>query len=333
MRAGWASALAVVCAWGGVVLWAVGLAVLQPGTEPTKPWHEVWASNNSYWARDIRWMAIAVVLGGLILAFRGDRLRSRLSVLAMTGWLAADVWLDRADVAGRSAAVWLAVVACALVLLGALAGQARPGRPSRGVLIVTASVTAALVPVAGLTESPTDTEPGLTPAALAVGCLLALITAGCAISAAPTRDVARIVAASTLAVGAVGGLVLQRSLPPGPRFLPSMVLGAALLAGVLLTARARPLGRQGPFGYAALGVGTLVGYPVALMASLVLTAFVVPVAAPLTALAGNPPVNDADTDALYTLAGLLAGLAFGALFARADGSPPTPAPARPAAVR
>ncbi|HEX5594506.1 MAG TPA: hypothetical protein VFX61_00560 [Micromonosporaceae bacterium] len=104
MRAGWGS-FGVTCAWGGAVLWAVGLAVLQPGAEPVKPWHEEWASNNSYWVRDIRWMAIIVALAGLILAFRGDRLRSRLAVLAVVAWLAADLWLDRIDVAGRAAAV------------------------------------------------------------------------------------------------------------------------------------------------------------------------------------------------------------------------------------
>ncbi|HEX5594507.1 MAG TPA: hypothetical protein VFX61_00565 [Micromonosporaceae bacterium] len=223
------------------------------------------------------------------------------------------------------------MAACALVLLVALAGRAGSVRSGRGVLIVTASVTAALIPVAGLTESPTDTEPGLTPSALAVGGLLALVTAGCALSAGPKRDATRVLAASALTVVAGGGLVLQRSLPPGSRFLPSMVLGAVLLAGVLLTAWNRPFPWRGSISYAAVGIGTLVGYPVAIMTELVLTAFVVPVAVPLTALAGNPPVNGADTDALYTLVGLT-GLVFGALFAYVDRRPPAPEPAVPAMI-
>jgi hypothetical protein len=64
--------------------------------------------------------------------------------------------------------------------------------------------------------------------------------------------------------------------------------------------------------------------------------FTLPIAARLTDLAGSPPVNSANTDAIYSLIGLLVGLAFGAMLALGPasrnsgprrGSPPRSGPA------
>ncbi|MEU7399577.1 hypothetical protein, partial [Streptomyces albogriseolus] len=54
-----------------VVLWAYGVTVLQPLTEPIGPWSERLPGNNAYWARDLRFMAIMAVALGLVLAGRG----------------------------------------------------------------------------------------------------------------------------------------------------------------------------------------------------------------------------------------------------------------------
>jgi drug/metabolite transporter (DMT)-like permease len=65
--------------------------------------------NNTYWPRDIRQLAILLAFAGVILICRA-RLRGVVAgAIATIGWLGADLWLDRVDVAGRSAATWLAV--------------------------------------------------------------------------------------------------------------------------------------------------------------------------------------------------------------------------------
>ncbi|HEY2672647.1 MAG TPA: hypothetical protein VGJ07_20020, partial [Rugosimonospora sp.] len=68
---------------------------------------------------------------------------------------------------------------------------------------------------------------------------------------------------------------------------------------------------NGWFGCAMLAALTLIGYPKVLLVAHVSTSYVVPVAALATALAGNPPVNGADTDSLLSLTGLIAGLVLG----------------------
>ena len=88
------------CAWVAAMIWAYDLTMLQPLTEPDKPWHGATASNNTYWARDVRWMALVGALFGLVLAFRGDRRRSAVAAVAVAGWIGADVILDRSDVMG-----------------------------------------------------------------------------------------------------------------------------------------------------------------------------------------------------------------------------------------
>jgi hypothetical protein len=66
---------------------------------------------------------------------------------------------------------------------------------------------------------------------------------------------------------------------------------------------------------------------VLLMSTVMATGFIVPVAAPLTALAGSPAVNGADEDLLFTLVGVLPGLVFGALFTMRAVLAPAPASA------
>jgi hypothetical protein len=96
-----------------------------------------------------------------------------IAAAAGAGWLVADLALDRADVAGGEAAALLAVAGCAVVVTLSLLPGRGAGRRDRRVLIGAASVNAALAPIAAAIESPTDTEPALTPSALAVGALRA----------------------------------------------------------------------------------------------------------------------------------------------------------------
>lgn len=318
-------AVGVLCAWGGALLWTIGLAVLQPRYESSGEL----VGNNAYWMRDVRWMAVVAAVAALVLVFRGDRLRTRLSLLGGVAWLAADIWLDRLDVAGWVAAAALAIVTGALLSGAMLAGTPKEAGTGRHALLVAASVAAALAPLAGGLESPTDTEPSLTPSALAAGVLLAVVAGACALAAAPASTVVRFRVAVATAVVGVAGVTAMRAMPLENRLLVGVLLGAALLSGVAVTAWPRPAGR-GLLGYAALAAGTLLGYPVLLMSTVMATGFIVPVAAPLTALAGSPAVNGADEDLLFTLVGVLPGLVFGALFTMRAVLAPAPAYPAPA---
>ncbi|MEV1145777.1 hypothetical protein, partial [Micromonospora sp. NPDC049799] len=96
--------LAVVAA----ALWAVGMTVLQPLTEPIGPWPETLPPIDTYWARDLRFAAIVAAVLGLVLAGRGDRRWSAPAVVLGGLWAAADVAVDRVDPDGAGPTVLLA---------------------------------------------------------------------------------------------------------------------------------------------------------------------------------------------------------------------------------
>jgi hypothetical protein len=310
----WSVAVGLAGAGAGVVLWACTLTLVQgPGVD-------VVASNNSYWARDLRWMALVAVFVGLVLALRGHRRGSAgagLGVLALVG---VDVVLDRLDLSGGPAAAALAAAVGALIVTaGLLARRDAPGLPTRrdaargrGVLVLAASVAAATAPLAAAIESPTDTEPALTPLALVTGGLLAAMAVAGAVAAAPDRSPARLATAGALAAAGGATVVLLRVVEPGHRTLPFLLLGSLLLAGV--AAVVCPWRR----GTVTTVLVVAVGYPLLLFMTAVVVGFMVPVGTMLTAAAGNPPVNGADTDLLVTLVGVLPGLALGGLLAVAS---------------
>jgi hypothetical protein len=300
-------AVGLACAGAGVVVWASDLTLVQGSTEPAEPWHDAWASNNTYWARDLRWMALVAVFAGLVLALRGDRRRSAGAGLAVLGLIGVDLILDRLDLAGGPAAGWLSAAACALILAAWLFAR-RGAAPDRVPLVVAASVAAATAPLAAGIESPTDTEPTLTPYALVTGCLLVAVAVACAVAAAPDRSPARLAAVGVFAVVGGATVALLRVAEPGQRGLPSLLLGGVLLVGV--AAVVCPWRRGTTTTVAVL----IVGYPVLLLTT-VMVGYMVPVASVFTAAAGNPPVDAADTDLLVTQVGVLPGLVLGGLLA------------------
>jgi hypothetical protein len=301
--------LGLCCACAGAVVWAWSLALLQPLTEPAKPWHDAVAENNTYWARDVRWMAIVAVFAGLVLAFRGERRRCAGAAVAAAGLIGADLVLDRLDVTGWPAAGVLAAVVCVLLFVGWVLARPKSAAPHRVSLVLAATVAAATVPVAAGIESPTDTEAALTPAALTTGWLLVAVAAGCAAAAAPLRAPGRLAAAGVLAVVGGAGVAHMRVVEPGYRGLPVAAWGVLLLIGVGVVVY------PWKAGLVLSAIGMAVGYPVLLIATLMVTGFLVPVAALFTAAAGNPPVNAADTDLLLTLVAVVPGLILGGMLA------------------
>ncbi|WP_405426881.1 hypothetical protein [Micromonospora sp. NBC_00617] len=302
-----------------VLLWAVGMAVWQPLTEPIGPWSEQLPGNNAYWARDLRFVAIAAIVLGLLLAGRGQ-LRWGAPAVVLGGlWIAADVAIDRADPAGTGSTVLLAVYGAAVlgVLAAVLVWRDRGRAPTtdRRVLTGAACVAGVLAVVAAGIESPTDREPELTPAAFVTGVLLVALTVVVALAAAPARTRGRRLLAVGLGAVAIGGVALVRAVPPGPRILPMIGLGAVLLTGVTLLAWDWPGGRPVWWQHALAGLAALVGPVPMLLVAAVAMMMLLPIGAAFTALAGNSPINSADSDVLLSLAGLLAGLGMALLLA------------------
>ncbi|MEU7917395.1 hypothetical protein [Micromonospora zamorensis] len=327
-----------------VVLWAYGVTVLQPLTEPIGPWSENLPGNNAYWARDLRFMAIMAVAVGLVLAGRGHLRWSRSAVLLGGCWVAADVAIDRVDPIGVRATVLLAVGGCAV--LGALAATlwrrerrapsaqggeapeaAERGAPSavergapsaaeRKTLTGAACVAGVLTLVAAGIESPTDREPELNQGALATAALLVVLAVGAALAAAPARTRARVGLAAGLAVAALVGVGLVRAVGPGTRLLPETALGAVLLTGVTLLAWDWPGGRPIWRHHALAALAAVLGPVAFLLATAILMMILLPIGATFTELAGNSPINAADSDLLVSLCGLLSGLAMALLLAR-----------------
>jgi len=311
-----------------VALWAYGMTTWQPLTEPLGPWSENLPGNNAYWARDLRFMAIMAVPLGLVLAGRGQVRWSGPAVVLGGCWIAADVAVDRADPIGLDATVLLAVagyavlgvVAALLLWWERAAPQTRePGRTpaaDRRVLTGAACVAGVLTLVAAGIESPTDREPELNQGALATAALLVALAVGAALAAAPARTRARVGLAVGLTVVALLGVWLVRAAAPGERLLPEAALGAVLLTGVTLLAWDWPGGRPIWWHHALAALIAFVGPVVFLVATAIPMMIMMPIGAAFTALAGNSPINAADSDLLVSLVGLLAGLGMAALLAR-----------------
>ncbi|MFE7869073.1 hypothetical protein ACFUYE_01835 [Micromonospora humida] len=337
-----------------VPLWAIGMTRWQPLTEPVGPWSERLPEASTYWARDLRFLALMAVVCGLVLAGAGRRPWLTPAVLLGGGVLAADIAVDRADLTGPGATVslvaagWLAVGVTALLAVrrdgatgvdgphrrtagaGAVeaagpdrtvpgVGPHRTGGRDRAVLAGVAAVAAVLALTAVLTRSPTGREPALDPAALVTALLLLAVTVAGAAAAAPARGRRRLAAAVGLAVTGGIGLPLVRLVGPAGRPVPVALLGAVLLLGVtLLTRPALPANR-----YAVL-VPVVLLAPLALWHVALLVSAVLSPGAPLTVLAGNSPVGGGDPDVLPALTGLIAGLGTALVLARAAGVPGRP---------
>ncbi|MEV0720368.1 hypothetical protein [Asanoa sp. NPDC050611] len=309
MRIDGRGAVAVGSALTAAVLWALDVALWQPLAERPGDFAFVYAENNTYWARDLRFCAVVAIALAICLAGRGAGLSRWVAPVTAAGWIGVDLAVDRAGLEGDAVATVLAVV-------GGLAAVAVPtvvlrrvgdGRPRRRPLVLGASIAASLAPLAAGMESPTDTEAALTPAAAILGVLFTVLALALAWTAAPDRSRARLVAAGVIVAGAAVTLLLSRVLAPGTRLTPMMLLGALLLAGVALVTGDLPRAPLPWLQQLPKLLVLLVVYPALVLFALLLTAYVVPVASWFTALSGNVPVNAADSDTLYALVGVLAG--------------------------
>ncbi|MEU8375020.1 hypothetical protein AB0C22_18095 [Micromonospora sp. NPDC048894] len=295
-----------VLAAAAALVWAIGMTVWQPLSEPTDG---AIGENNTYWARELRWSALIAIVLSLVVQVRGDRRATRGVLFGGVAGLAADIVLDQLDLTSSAttglavAAVSVAVVACAVI--GAAAVVPRPP-----VLLTVAIVAAVLSAITTQTESPTDGEPGLNLGSAAAGSLLAAVAVLAAVRAAGTVSRWRAAATVAAVLLAAAGPWLVRLRYPQPvdgRFHGVLLALALALFAVVMLAGSRPrTARQWLRPMVALAVAA-VAIP-ALIVPLTYLSILLPVGSLFTAMAGSPPVNSADQDTIGALIAVVVGL-------------------------
>jgi hypothetical protein len=306
------AALAAVAA----AVWAVGVTVWQPLSEPAH-FADATGENNTYWARELRWGALVAVVLLLIVYVRGDRRATRGVLLGGVAWLAIDLQLDRFDPA--SGTVALAIVAAVAAIAGCAAAGAVTAVPRPQVLLTVATVAAVMSSLTTITESPTDVEPALNLGSAIVGSLLAAVAVAAAVRAAGSVGRTRAVVGLAAGVAAAAGPCLLRARYPQPadgRIFGVLLFAALLLLAVVVLAGPRPRAARQWLRYPfALAIGA-VALPLMLF-PLVVMAMALPVGRLFTALAGNPPIHGADSDIVYVLLAVPIGWALGRLLRNA----------------
>jgi hypothetical protein len=328
-------ALLAVLAAVGAAVWAVGVTVWQPLSEP-EHFAGATGENNTYWARELRWGALVAVVLLLVVYVHGDRRATRGVLLGGVAWLAIDIQLDRIDPA--SGTVAFAIVAAVAAIAGCAAAGAVTAVPRPQVLLTVATVAAVMSSLITITESPTDVEPELNLGSAIVGSLLAAVAVAAAVRAAGHVGRTRAVVGLAAGVAAAAGPCLLRARYPQPadgRLYGALLFAALLLLTVVVLAGPRPRAARQWLRYpVALVIGG-VTFPLMLF-PLVFIAIALPAGRLFTALAGNPPVNGADSDMVYVLLAVPIGWALGRLLRNpAFGRrllPPAPRPVAPTPV-
>ncbi|GIH15221.1 hypothetical protein [Rugosimonospora africana] len=299
-----------VAAAGAAVLWAIGLVLLQPMSEPAAG---SMGGNNTYWARELRWDAIVAVVLAVVVCARARRRATAEALLGGLVWLAADVAFDRAELSHGG--ISLAAVAAGVAVVGCYRGMTGRGTRHRAGLLVVAAVGTVLSGVSLLTESPTDTEPALNLGSAGASCALGLIAIGAAFSAAPRLSRIR------YSICCLGGAVavampwLLRDWYPKPtsaRMPLGLGFTALLAICVAVVAWRRPEKPSQWLRYPAVAAGTLLVFPVVFTPA-VIALMLINVGGVFTALAGNPPINSADEDVILMMPAVLAGVVLGGL--------------------
>jgi hypothetical protein len=331
MGTNWRVALGAGCGVAAAVIWAVSLAIYQPFMQPdgffTDPvtgetYPEI-GSNNTYWPRDIRQLAILLAFFGVVLICRANARGILAAAVGAGAWIGVDLALDRADVSGGSTALGLAAGGAAVFAVIAVVARklstGEPGSEFAGHLLAT--VAAVLAAVTVLAQTPWD-EPVSRAEQVQVENALSLLKVGLVV----------MFAVVALALVPLGRLV---------RMVP--FAGVAALAAWPATATYGVLGMLGliflPAGAAAAVAGArrvsvlrLIGVAVACGVALIpvyLLLYIVgsQVGGAMTALAGNPPINSADTDLSLSFTALMLGLLFATISHQLTRPAVEPAPA------
>ncbi|GIF96400.1 hypothetical protein Cci01nite_14940 [Catellatospora citrea] len=283
----------------GAVTWALGSAVYQPIMEPPGSWYDSGAvqrtlESNTYWPRELRHLAILLALAGILVLCRTAPRAIAVGAVATGGWFAADVLLDRFDVRGTVTAVVLATAAAAYFTATAVIA----GRLSRGdtgdpaVRHVVAGTLALLAVTALLVVTPwveqitlrqLQVEAEMTVLKVVVCVLFAVLAA-----ATTGRPAAR--AGATLGFGLVAVVAGVFVAVGEYQFIYSPALLIAVAAAMVAVAAPRVRSIAGLVGMTVISaVCTVASFAVLAIGGMLVGSL-------LTSLAGNPPINSADTD-------------------------------------
>ncbi|AEV83863.1 hypothetical protein ACWT_2578 [Actinoplanes sp. SE50] len=286
---------------GGAALWAYGIAVLQPLTEPDSRWWEM-AQNSSYWARDLRWGAIVASCLALIVLAGGARWPTRGVAAGGVGWIVVDLLMDRAD-PGRPAlpltlGVGVLVVATAAVVC-TRCGRRTSLRPP---VLRTVAVIGVLSAISMLgVGSPSGGEPQLPPTRLAVVLLHIVLAWIATLTAAAPVAASRAAATTGVALGWVVLTVFFAHSPPDALVWLLLAGSGLFVAGIWSVGHpSAPAGLR-----AAVTISGALIIPIMCMVIGYATIIIGP---DMTRMAGNESLNG-DEDMLLGLAGVLAGLA------------------------
>ncbi|MFB9177156.1 hypothetical protein ACFFX1_03305 [Dactylosporangium sucinum] len=297
----------------------MSLAIYQPFMQPSGFWADPQtgasfpelAGNNTYWPRDVRQLAILLALAGVILIVDG-RIRGVVTGAVATGaWLIADLWLDRVDISGQAAAAWLGVggglgfFATALVgaRLSTGRGAGRGPVASAAAKDLAAGTAAVLAVTSTLITTPWD-EPVTRPDLVRVEDALLAIKSGLVVMfavVAVSLVARRLTTARAWLVAAFVVVAALAAWPgSGAASYGSLLVAPIAVSLAVAAARDVPLGRL-----VAVAGACSVTLPLSL---LILYFGGTAAGGAMTSLAGNPPVNGADTDLSIALAGLALGL-------------------------
>ncbi|MEU4563413.1 hypothetical protein AB0F72_33965 [Actinoplanes sp. NPDC023936] len=313
--------LLLALAAASALVWAFGVTEWQPLSEPTGP--DAYGVNNTYWARELRWGALIGLVVVLVVAVRGSRRPTCAVLVAGCGWLAADIALDRIDPASGvaptavAAALLCGVAALALPASAALLGAPAPRQapvlpavPGRAAVFTAALVAAVAAGLVTPTESPTDVEPELNLGSALAGSLLALIAVVAGVHAAGSISRRRaLLAVPAGLVAAATPWVLRYSSPEPTSGRDVGTFAFTVLLVVVVVALAGHGPRLSNYGQDAGVVAAITALAqVGMLLPLLLFSAVLPLGDLFTGLAGNPPVQDADTDLLGVILAVPMGL-------------------------
>jgi hypothetical protein len=330
MRASWRIAIGTLAGATASLVWAVSLAVYEPVMKP-HPYTDslgqnlpAYASNNTYWPRETRQLAILLALSGVILICRASIRGIVTGGIATIIWASVDIWLVRINSSGRTTAIWLTVGSmAAYAVVAAIAARISIDRAGTTLTrYITATVTVVLAAMTMLVTPPWD-EP-VTDDQVRIEDALSILKAGLVVMFVVTA-IALVMAELTPArikrMALFLGLAVLSALPitTAHGFIIVALIAVPVAATLAIAAtRDVPPGR---LRTVAVACGLAIP-PSAVVIYIAGSA----VGSAMTAAEGNPVVNSADTDMSLSFGGLLIGLVLATLsYVTTRSEPPRPA--------
>jgi len=318
MRASWRIAIGTLAGATAALIWAVSLAIYQPFMRPHAYINSLgqnipaYASNNTYWPRETRQLAILLAFVGVILICRASIHGIAAGGIATIIWASVDIWLVRINVSGRSTAIWLTVGSiAAYTVVAGIAARISNGRAETTLARhVTATVTVILAAATLTVTTPWD-EPITNPDQVRIENALLILKAGLVVMFVVTAI----------------ALVIPQLTPARAKRMTSFLALAALAAWSATAAHeltsialiAVPVA-------AALGIAATRDVPPArLLSPAVACSLALPpsaiflyyvgsaVGSAMTSTEGYPAVNGADTDLSLSFMSLVIGLVLATL--------------------